>query len=166
MTYGAYYGLSGIIVMLVFHFANTDFESKWPQVLSYLLLITFMVLGIKSYRDEEGGGFISYGSSLGTGILIAIFGSILTGAFSVLLFNFIDPDMLQKVIEKTQEKLTNQGMSEEQISISIEWTRKFMTPFWLFFFSVLGGAFMGFLFGLFISIFMRREQNNPFQSNA
>lgn len=166
MTYGAYYGLSAIIVMLVFYFAGASMQSKWPQWLGYLLLITFMVLGLKSYRDEDLGGFISFGKSLGTGILIAVFGSILTGAFTVILFTFIAPDMLQKILEMTQQQLTEQGMSEEQINLSMEWTKKFMTPLWLFVFSVVGGAFMGLLFGLFVSIFLRREPNNPFQSNA
>jgi len=166
MNYGAFYGLSTIIVMLVFYFAGSNMQSKWPQWIGYLLLITFMVLGIKSFRDEEGGGFISFGRSLGTGILISIFGSIITGAFTVVLFTFIAPDMTQRILEMTQQNLTEQGISEEQINMSIEWARKFMTPMWLFVFSVVGGAFMGLLFGLFISIFLRREQNNPFQSNA
>ena len=55
MNYGAFYGLSTIIVMLVFYFAGSNMQSKWPQWIGYLLLITFMVLGIKSFRDEEGG---------------------------------------------------------------------------------------------------------------
>ena len=84
----------------------------------------------------------------------------------MVLFTFIAPDMTQRILEMTQQNLTEQGMSEEQINMSIEWARKFMTPMWLFVFSVVGGAFMGLLFGLFISIFLRREQNNPFQSNA
>lgn len=165
MNYGAFYGLSAIIVMLVFYFAGANMQSKWPQWIGYLLLIAFMVLGVKSYRDEEGGGCISFGKSLGTGILISIFGSIITGAFTVLLFTFIAPDMTQRILEMTQQNLTEQGMSEEQIALSIEWAQKFMTPLWLFVFSVVGGAFMGLLFGLFISVFLRRESSNPFQSN-
>ena len=44
-----------------------NMQSKWPQWIGYLLLITFMVLGIKSFRDEEGGGFISFGRLAGYG---------------------------------------------------------------------------------------------------
>lgn len=166
MNYGAFYGLSSIIIMLIFYFAGANIQSKWPQWISYLLLITFMILGIKSYRDVEGGGHISFGKSLGTGVLISIFGSIITGAFTVVLFTFIAPDMTQRILEMTQQNLTEQGMSEEQINMSIEYAQKFMTPLWLFLFSVVGGAFMGLLFGLFVSIFLRREPGNPFQSNA
>ncbi|HRH67422.1 MAG TPA: DUF4199 domain-containing protein [Bacteroidia bacterium] len=165
MTYGTMYGLAAAALMLIFYFLDTDVKSKAPQWTGWLLLIVFIVLGIKSYRDQDLGGHIGYGKSLGTGVLISIFGSIISGAFTLIFFMFIAPEMIQKILDMSQQQLMDQGMSEDQITIAMEWTRKFMTPTWLFIGSVLGTTFMGFLLSLIISIFMKKEQN-PFSSNT
>ena len=164
MNYGAIYGLSSIAVFLIFYFIGTDVQSKLPQWISYLLLIALIIIGIKSYRDEDLEGYISYGKSLGTGTMIALFGGVITGFFTLLFFTYLAPEMVQRILDETQKNLTENGMSEEQIEMTISYSKKFMTPMWLFFFSILGSAFLGFLFSLIISIFMKKEQN-PFNSN-
>jgi hypothetical protein len=164
MNYGTLYGLSSVAVFLLFYFLGTDIESRLPQYLSYAILIMFIVMGIKSYRDEDLGGYISYGKSLGTGVLISVFGGILTGVFTLIFFLYIAPEMSQKIMEAAQQNMAEKGMSDEQIESAMSISQKFMTPPWLFVFSVLGSAFMGFIFSLLISIFMKKEQN-PFNSN-
>ncbi|HNQ62272.1 MAG TPA: DUF4199 domain-containing protein [Bacteroidia bacterium] len=164
MTYGAYYGLAGALVFLLFYFMGTDIQSRVPQYVGYVIMIIFIIMGIKNYRDEDLGGSISYGKSLGTGILIATFGGVITGAFTILFFTVIAPDMLERIITASQEKMLEQGMDENSMQMAMEYTRKFMTPTWMFVFSILGSAFMGLLFSLIISVFMKKDQT-PFQSN-
>src|SRR2546423_450553 len=86
MAYGAMYGLATAIVYLLFWMAHADVQSKWPQWIGYVLLIVVILMGIRSYRNRELGGFISYGKSLGTGVLIGFFGGIITAFFTVLMF--------------------------------------------------------------------------------
>lgn len=164
MNFGAMYGLSTIIVMLLFYFMDSDIQSKAPTWISYLLLGLFMYMGIKSYRDNDQGGFISYGSSVGTGVLISIFGGIITGGFTMILFSFIDPGMGEKIIEAAREQMLEKNMPEDQVEVAMEWTRKMMSPVWLVIWSVVGAAFIGLVFSLIISVFTKKEQN-PFQSN-
>ena len=165
MNYGAMYGLDSIAVFLIAYFMGADFEAKWPQWIGYILLILFIVLGIQNYRDNDLNGYISYGKSLGTGILIAVFGGIVVGAYTLVFFTMIAPDMVNRILETAQQSLTEKGMSEEQIQMGLEYTRKFMTPGWLMLFSVLGSAFMGLIFSLIISIFMKKDEN-PFSQNV
>ncbi|HNP49771.1 MAG TPA: DUF4199 domain-containing protein, partial [Bacteroidia bacterium] len=165
MTYGLMYGLASAVVMLLFYFMNTDVKSKAPQYIGWLLLIAFIVAGTKSYRDTDLGGFIGYGKALGTGTLISIFGGVITGAFTLLFFTFIAPEMTQKILDMSQQQLMDQGMSEDQIAVAMDYTKKFMTPTWLFIFSIVGSAFIGFIFSLITSIFLKKEQN-PFGTNS
>ena len=159
MTYGAIYGLASSITYLIFYFAGAPVNSKWPQWIGYLLMIVILSMGIKSYRDQDSEGFISYGRSLGTGVLMGMFGGIITGLFSVLMFTVIDPGLGEKIVEKAQEDMIQRGgMSEDQIEMAVSWTRKFMNPGMLFLFSIIGSAFMAFIFSLFISIFVRKEK--------
>jgi hypothetical protein len=164
MNYGAMYGLSAAALYLIFYFAGADVQSKAPQYIGWVLLIVFIVMGVKSYRDQDLGGYITYGRSLGTGTLIGLFGGIITGFSTVLMFTVIDPGLAEKIIERVQEEMMEKGnMSEDQIEMSMTYTRKFMQPIFLFIFSVISSAFMAFLCSLIISIFTRKEQT-PFQS--
>ena len=163
MTYGAMYGLASCIVYLAFYFGGAAIDNKWPQYLGWAILLVTLYIGIKNYRDQDLGGYISYGKSLGTGVLIGMFGGIIAGAFSVLMFTVIDPSLVEKIIEKTQQDLVEKGnMSEDQISMAVSMTRKFMHPGILFIFAVLGTMFLSFIFSLIISIFTKKEQT-PFQ---
>ena len=72
--------------------------------------------------------------------------------------------MIQRILEAAQQNMAEKNMSEEQIEKAMEITQKFMTPVWLFIFSILSTTFMGFLFSLIISIFTRKEES-PFNTN-
>src|SRR5688572_13171075 len=123
MNYGVMYGLASTIVYLIFYFAGAEYDNPAPQWLGYLFLIIAITMGIINYRNNEMGGYINYSRSLGTGVLIGLFGGIITGIFTVVLFTVIDPDLSQKIIEKTQEDLVEKGnMSEDQINMAVSWT--------------------------------------------
>jgi hypothetical protein len=121
-------------------------------------------MGIKSYRDYELGGYIGYGKAVGTGTLIAVYGGVITGVFTLVFFMYIAPDMVDRIIEAAQQSMSEQGMSDDQIELASKMSRKFMTPGWMLMFSILGNAIMGLIFSLIIAIFLRKEQN-PFSSN-
>ena len=163
MTYGAMYGLSATIIYLIFYFAGAGMQSKWPQYIGYGLLITFLVLGIKSYRDQDLDGYISYGKSLSTGVLIGLFGGIIMGVFTVLMFTVIDPNIATKIMEEAQQKMLDKGLSESQAETALSMSRKFMSPPLLFIFSILGWGFMACIFSLIISVFTKKE-SSPFDN--
>ena len=165
MSYGMMYGLASSIVYLIFYFAGAGIEAKGPQWIGYLLLVIFIFLGIKSYRDQDMDGHISYGRSLGTGVLIGLFGGIVTGFFTVLMFTVIDPELPNKIIEAAQQRMLEKGMPEDQVQMGLSWTRKFMSPVILFCFSIVGSAFMALIFSLIISVFTKKEQN-PFTTQV
>ncbi len=164
MNYGLLFGLSGVAVFLLFYFMGANVQSRWPSYLTYTLLAVFLVMGIKSYRDEDLGGELGYGKAVGTGVLISIYGGIIIGGFTAMFFLYIAPEMTERIIEAAQQNMLDQGMSEDQIEMASSMTRKFMTPMWLFFLSILGYAFTGFIFSLIIGIFLKKEKN-PFSSN-
>ena len=166
MKYGLIYGVALIGVSLIFYLMGTNLESKVPQFLSYGVLLAVIIMGTKSYRDDDLGGYISYGKSVGTGIVIAFFGSIILAFYMYLFFAFIDPAMADKILEMAEQQMMEKGLPDDQVEMAIEMQKKFITPGWMFAFTILGYTFMGLILSLVTSIFIRRNPENPFNSNV
>ncbi|MFM7727746.1 MAG: DUF4199 domain-containing protein, partial [Flavobacteriales bacterium] len=97
-VYGVYYGLAVVVSMMTFYLLDIDVKSKVPSIINYLLMVLFIVIGVKSHRDQDLNGNISYGGALGTGTLIGAAGGFIVGGFSIILFSFIDPDMTNRIL--------------------------------------------------------------------
>ncbi|MFM7218235.1 MAG: DUF4199 domain-containing protein [Bacteroidota bacterium] len=163
-VYGVYYGLAVVVSMMTFYLLDIDVKSKVPSIINYLLMVLFIVIGVKSHRDQDLNGNISYGGALGTGTLIGAAGGFIVGGFSIILFSFIDPDMTNRILETSREQLLEQGQSEEQVEMALQMARKFMSPAWLFVFGIIGNALLGLFFSLFTSLFLKKD-SGPFQSD-
>jgi hypothetical protein len=164
MTFGAYNGLSAVIVMILFYLIDFDAQSKIPSVITYALMTLFIVLGMRTFRDRDNDGFISYGSAVGTGTLISLIGGVIQSVYSVIFIKFIDPSFTEKAIEVARQKLIEDGTPDNQIEMGLEIARTMMSPMWLFFFGIIGSLFVGAIISLIVAAFVKKEAN-PFQSN-
>jgi len=167
MQFGLMLGIVLIGISLIFYILHADLQSKLPQILSYGLMVAVLIIGIRSYRDQDLKGQISYGKSLGTGTLIALFGSVITAFYTYIFFHFIDPSMVDRILELSQQKMAERGgMTDEQVEMALNMSRKFMTPGWMFTFTILSYTFVGFVMSLIASAFLKRTTDNPFSSNT
>ena len=51
-------------------------------------------------------------------------------------------------------------ISEEELDLALQMVNKFMQPHWMMIMGMLSGTFMGFLYSLIISIFVKKEDPN------
>lgn len=161
MNYGAMLGLALVIYSVILWMFGLTF-SKPLGYLSYLLIIAGLYLGIRAFRDQESGGFISYGRALGVGTMIGLFAGVITGFFTFIMFKFMDPELVDKAILMAEEALYKRGMTEDQIEMAIKAQKMFMKPVIFAISSILGSVFMSFIFSLIISIFLKKEES-PFK---
>jgi len=164
LNYGVMIGLAMIIISLLFYILNINDQSI-SQYISTVLIIAGIIIGVLNYK-KNNGGFISYGQSLGTGVLIGLFSSIIVSIYTIIFFKFIDPGMIDVVLRKAEEKMLekNPSMTDEQLEVAMSYTRKFMTPLWMSITSILGSTFISFIASLIISIFTKKNDNS-FESN-
>jgi hypothetical protein len=163
LTYGIILGLALIINSVLFYAMGKGYSSI-PQNLGYVIMIVITVIGIKNYRDKELGGFISYGKSLGTGVLIMFIGGIISTVYFYIFITQIDTDFIPTMLAKAAEKMQESGLSDEKIEKAMAQQKLFMSPNKILLFGPLGSAFMGLLFSLIISIFMKKKDPS-FESN-
>jgi hypothetical protein len=147
MTYGAITGLVLIVYSLILYLTNQTYNPVLGWI-AYIILIAGILIGSFSYRNKVLGGFISYGNAFQTGLLITIFAGILSSFFSFILARFIDPGIVEQAISMTEEKLLQSGLSEDQIELAVERSRKYIgSPV-----SVLLGMFFFTLIGTVLSL--------------
>jgi hypothetical protein len=156
-----------IILTLVFYLLK-QVQSNVEMVLGYAIFLAGLIYSIKSYRDENLGGFISYGQSLGFSVVIGAFTGIITGIFIFIFYTHIAPEVLeelrQKAILETERRMLqmNPNISDSELDTVINIQLKFLTPGILFLASVFSTAIQGLLMGLIVSIFMKRKNPDPF----
>lgn len=160
---GVILGLLGIIWTLVLWFFDQTTNQTLGMVF-YVVIIIGLFLGIRSYRDKYLNGFITYGQSLGAGVIIMLYYSVITAVFIFILYKFIDPNLLDKMLAMAEEQLAERGLGEGMIEQSMQIQKKIMTPLVMSISSVFSGVFMGTILSLIISLFTRREGNPLIES--
>jgi len=163
LTWGLITGLAGVVYTLILYFTGL-MQNKPIQFAGMIITILCLYLGIKSVRDQNYSGFISYSKSLVTGVLISLFSTIVSLLFIIILYTIIDSGLIDIALQESANQMAGRGMSEDQIEKGLAISRKFFIPFMAF--GVLFfGTLSGFVISLILSIFLKKEEN-PFANTS
>ncbi len=110
LIFGLIAGLTIICLQWIFYtlcrqgyitFDNTTLGYAW-------MIIAFSIIffGIKSYRDNHGGGSITFWKAVQIGLLITLVASVVNGA-GWQIYNVVNPDFKDFFIQKYTEYKTN-----------------------------------------------------------
>lgn len=124
LTYGIYFALISIVLnLLVWATAFLEKSGLLASVIlglvNFGILIGFLIICTKSYRDRSLNGTITFGQAYLFALMVVVFSSIITGLYSYIFYKFIDPDygarVLHAIQEKTYQFMVNRGLPEDQI---------------------------------------------------
>lgn len=158
-----YYGLLTAVVLMIitlmFYMLGQS-ANRVQNWIGYVVMIGGLFYGIKSFRDQHRGGFISYGQSLGFGTMIGLFIGLITGVFVFVFYQYIAPDAIAEMLVAAEEKMlqTNPNMTDQEYDIAIKAASMFMKPSLMAVLGVIGSVFMCFIFSLILSIFLKKEE--------
>jgi hypothetical protein len=89
----------------------------YTNIVVSLLLVPF---GIRSYRENVGGGNITFGRAFAVGILITLISCICyVIAWQIIYFNFL-PDFAEKYTAYMVEKARAAGASQQAIQATVQ----------------------------------------------
>jgi len=164
MKWGAIMGFASIIVTLVFYFTTGKMDSKNPfqMILGFAIIIGGLIMCVKEQRDELQNGYISFGRAVGVAMLTVFFSSIISGFFTYVFLKFGATDILQNMVTEIEEKMREQGQSDEQIEMSISMMSKMMQPGIVTIMGVFMSALMSLVPALIIAAVMKKEQEAGF----
>ena len=164
------FGLISGALMAGFMFATLPFHNKigfdkWGLVVGYtsmVLAFTLVFFGIRSYRENIGGGAISFGRAFAVGILIAVISSVCyVIAWEIVYFNFM-PDFMDKYAAHVIAQARASGASAEAIQAKAQEMQQFKqmysNPFWNFAFTFLEPFPVGLIITLISALILRKKK--------
>ncbi|MFK7808217.1 MAG: DUF4199 domain-containing protein [Saprospiraceae bacterium] len=105
LRYGGLAALISVIIGLVVHLAGlqdyeaaaageTDPISTMVQLLSYVIWAGAVYLAIKFHRDEQLGGYITFGRGFYTGFATSLVMGAISAVWTFIFFSMIAPEIL------------------------------------------------------------------------
>ena len=127
LTNGLILGLAGIVYSLVIYFLDL-YLNKTQGYIFMLIQVALLFYLLKSYRDNFMHGQISYGQSVGAGVIICLYYGIIMAIFSYILYAIIDPDLVAKQLALAEEAMVKKGAPQAAIDAGMAFTAKIMKP--------------------------------------
>ncbi|MDB5154411.1 MAG: hypothetical protein JWR54_3162 [Mucilaginibacter sp.] len=150
------YVLTAIVITYIIQFSNLDPNSS-VKYLSYIPFIAFLLLAQKEYKDQLGG-YIKFGDAFSAGFRFALYSGILLAVFIYVYLTFLSPEVLSKAMDSQRDKMTEQGLSSEQIDKGMEIGKKYGAIF-----GAVGGAIayaiLGVILGLIGAAIFKKERS-------
>ncbi len=121
------FGLIGGLVISALMGSTVPFQHQIPYNLAMVVGYTTMVLsflmvfyGIRSYRDNEGQGQITFGRAFGVGILITLITCLFyVASWEIIYFNFMHNSM-DKYFADMMAKAQASGMDAAALRAQLE----------------------------------------------
>jgi hypothetical protein len=104
-------------------------------------------------------GQITYGQSVGAGVIIFLYYAIIMAVFTYILYTVIDTGLLAKQLAFTEQKLVDKGTPQAAIDAAMAIQAKMMKPAIMAPISIFGVMFFGTIITLLVSIFVKKEGN-------
>lgn len=156
LIYGVCVAIVYVIITLIFYFAGS-LNSKLYTFLGYIYWIAAVVFIQLSYRKLLGG-YMRYGQGVAAALAVMFCASIIVGIFTFVLNKYINPDAISNSMLIAEEQLYERGFSDDDISMAMKYTSKFMTPGIMAVTSTLVNTIMGLIIGVITAIFTQKEK--------
>ena len=156
MICGLYIGIALIIYQVLLYLTNQDMNPSFGWI-TYVILTVGVFLSQTGYRDNVLDGNIKYSTALGYGVSVMIFAGIIQSLYTVVLYKYIDPSLLDKMGSMQEDIMIKEGISNDQIEQMSGIMSKFRSPLFLVFSNLFGYAIYGFIISLITSIFVKKE---------
>jgi hypothetical protein len=159
LTNGLILGMVAVVYSLLMYFLDLSLN-KAQGYIFMLIEVVILYFLLKTYRDNFLHGQITYGQSVGAGVIIFFYAAIITAIFTYILFAFIDTGLIAKQMAITEQEMRAKGnLTEAQLETAMSFSGKFMKPGIMAFSGIFFSMIFGTIVSLIVSIFVKREGN-------
>jgi len=158
MVYGLYLVLALTLFSVILYVSGLMLNPNVGYI-SFALTIAGIIVAQINYRNKELNGVISYGEAVGFGAAIMLFAGIVTALYTIILYTFVDPGLIDQMKAVQEEAMLQKGMTEDQIEAAMSVASKMMSPAAMSIMALVGSVFIGTIISLITSIFIKKQPN-------
>lgn len=156
IRYGLITGLVMIIFTLITFFIGM--YGAWYLGLIGIVIVIVMIVAAHNHYKKLNGGYMSYGKGLGIGTLTYGIAGILAGIFIYIYLTYIDPSVLDTMIEAQVAMMENFNLPEDKMDEALARLENENTPGRHFINQAVGGFVIGFFLSLIIAAITKRNR--------
>jgi len=159
-TYSILSTLVFIILLLITHMFREQLMDKnfLMSAVYFIVLCVVLIAAQIQIRSKVYSGIMSYSQAFGAGMLVSVFSALMYAVFVFIFYQFIAPHVLDEMLAYTEQKLREDGNSDEVVSSAMRITGWFMTPLGVFLSTIFGHLIMGTIGSLITSLFTQRQR--------
>src|SRR4030095_2135044 len=147
-----------IFILSIILYITNLYLNQSASYISYLVLLVGLVFAVKNRRDKDLGGYITYGEAFKTGFLFSVITTIIVTVFSFIMMQFIATDMIDNILKTTEQRMIDKGMTDDQVTMAMNFTRRLMTPGWLALIGVVFFTLVGLVLSLIVAAVFKKER--------
>ena len=159
LKYSIIFSFVIILYNVVLYAFNLN-ENKFLGWFVYVFFIAAMIIGSNKFKNENCDGYLSYGKSFLSSFLIGLFISIVISVWTYIFMEFIDKELVAKILEKAEESMLerNPNMSQNEINMGMKYVKMFTSPVMMSVMSLITNIIMSVIFALITAIFIKKEE--------
>ena len=150
-----------IVLIYVFEIVGVSQDSKLNYV-SYLPFVFGVFIVIKSHRDQDLDGYISFKRAFSAGFRYSSLLSLMLGLFMLIYLKWLNPSVMEKGMIVAENQMLDQGKSQGEVDAAMDIARR-----WGPVFAALRTSIMYTLTGALISVIFAlglKKENPGFDS--
>jgi len=160
ITYGLMLGGISIVFNLMLFFLKMHYEQSIAVgIVSVVIMIGVLLFAFIEYK-KSNEGFISLSEAIKIGLGISLISAILGIVYAFILTEFLDPGMMEKVLDLQMEKIraSNPEMSQEGLDTTRSMSEKFSSPLIRSAFQLIFALFIGFIISLIGGLIVKKSR--------
>lgn len=129
LTFGLISGaIMSALMTTVIVFAHQTDPGRGMVIGYTIMVLSFLLVffGIRSYRENVGNGYISFGRALGVGLLIMLISCVCYVATWEVVYHKVMPDFGEKYLAQSIDRVRASGKSPQEIESEIQKMRNMM----------------------------------------
>lgn len=161
LKFGLFISAFSIVLTLIYYIFDVELFS-WSSmagniIVGLLVIVSFFVFGVKSYRDKALGGVITFGQAFLQALAIGVIGYVIIGIFNYVFYAFIAPEYLNTQLEGFTAFMESFNMPEEALEKALSDFEAKMTPMKQLISAIQSGAIMSIIVGLIVAASIKKD---------
>jgi Protein of unknown function (DUF4199) len=127
VRFGVIGGLICVVISVILYITELQFES-WAKWLTTLAMFVIICIALRTISREHPQQNVEFGTLMGAGMVITLLITLISIGYFLIYVYVIDTEFIEATMEISRQKMTEAGMSEDQIDSALSISSKIMTP--------------------------------------